>query len=102
MDRASPLPLPKGEIPRAAKVLAAAFDDDPFYRFLEPDDRARARMTPVVFESFLRVILPEGATSFVRDDDSSIAAVMALNFVIVSSSSGATALTPSRRDLRPR
>lgn len=49
-----PIPLQKSEIPAAAKVLAAAFEDDPAMSWVLPDAGARLRGLERLFATELR------------------------------------------------
>ena len=53
-DFLNPVRLSRRQIPEAAKVLARAFADDPFQRYVFPDSRESERLSPVHFSAIIR------------------------------------------------
>jgi ribosomal protein S18 acetylase RimI-like enzyme len=54
-------PLTRGEVRPAAELAAAAFREDPGFRFILPDDAKRRRRLPALFAASLRIDLDAGA-----------------------------------------
>jgi ribosomal protein S18 acetylase RimI-like enzyme len=54
-------PLTRGEVPAAAELAAAAFREDPGFRFIIPDDAKRRWRLPALFAASLRIDLDAGA-----------------------------------------
>lgn len=55
-------PLRRDEVRAAAELVAAAFREDPGFRFVIPDDAARRRRLPALFAASLRIDLDTGAS----------------------------------------
>jgi GNAT superfamily N-acetyltransferase len=68
-------PAARGDAPRLAATLAAAFYDDPVFRWFSPDDRRRGAMLPSFFDVFVEAFGIHGATY--TDDDVAGAALWA-------------------------
>jgi GNAT superfamily N-acetyltransferase len=49
-----PRPVERADVRSLAKVLARAFYDDPVMKYLQPDDRARAKALPPLFATLTR------------------------------------------------
>jgi ribosomal protein S18 acetylase RimI-like enzyme len=57
-----------GDVPALGEVLARAFDDDPIFRAILPDDAHRRRALPVLFRTWLRRLHLTHQTSYTTDD----------------------------------
>jgi ribosomal protein S18 acetylase RimI-like enzyme len=56
------------EVPALAAVLGRAFDDDPIFRAILPDDAHRARALPVLFGEWMKRLHLQHPTTFTTDD----------------------------------
>ncbi len=68
-------PLSKARLNEAAAVAMRAFYDDAYFRFLMPNDRARARSATILFHEQLKHLQGSGRVTTVRDGDDKIVAV---------------------------
>lgn len=68
-------PLSKARLNEAAAVAMRAFYDDAYFRFLMPNDRARARSATILFHEQLKHLQGTGRVTTVRDGDDKIVAV---------------------------
>ncbi len=59
-DTAVPRPLTPADLGRAAEVMSRAFQSDPLFRFLLPDDAERARLSPRFFDLILSFAIHSG------------------------------------------
>lgn len=71
-------PLVRQQRRSAARVLAAAFQDDPLFRFVVPDDQQRRRWLPVFEYQLVRNTQPYGASYVACNQQGQIAGVMAV------------------------
>jgi ribosomal protein S18 acetylase RimI-like enzyme len=55
-------PATRADAPRMATALAAAFYDDPVFRWFSPDDRRRHDMLPSFFAVFVEAFMSHGET----------------------------------------
>lgn len=69
--------LSEGELSEAASVASRAFYDDSYFRYLFPDDTARARVQPLIFRTQLKHIGPLGRVATIRDSNGEIVGVSA-------------------------
>jgi ribosomal protein S18 acetylase RimI-like enzyme len=62
-------PIVTGDLDPLAGVLGRAFDADPIFRAILPDDAHRRRALPVLFREWIRLLhLPHTDTSWTTDD----------------------------------
>ena len=65
-------PLPRSLLPDATALLAAAFDEDPFFRFLAPAAEKRRHLLDGVMSSFLALAVPRDMAGAVLTDASEL------------------------------
>lgn len=63
IDRATAI-----DVPTVGAVLARAFQEDPVFQWLTPDDEARRARLPAVFEAFAHVFVPHDETYLTADE----------------------------------
>lgn len=54
----SPTILKGNELETAADIFAVAFQNDPLYLFLEPDEKLRSLLLPIFFRHYLKLMIP--------------------------------------------
>jgi len=61
--------LRRAHLPEATELLVRAFDEDPYFRFLAPDTKTRARLVGGVMSSYLALALPRSVARVVLTDE---------------------------------